>query len=299
MGITAGDPVQAEKIVAAYWPTAPSNNALKAAESAGRYGRRRAQLRYSFVERATPDDLAPPMTRMLRGGRGGHVRLKLYLSYLWMQREDAAQGLTFTARAWATLLDLPDPSKAGARRISDAQNWLAEHRFITVEAQPGRPNQVVVLNETGSGDPYIAPGAAAKKEAAASEVGAVTHRYVQIPQAFWTNGHLTLLSGAGLAMFLVLLCQRGPANDESALWFSPKEAKNRYGLSEDTRGKGLRELADAGLVTTKRRAINPTDFEVVHMRNVHYLKLDRLNDTASLSPKRRIVRVPKKRDATD
>ncbi|WP_198276812.1 hypothetical protein [Streptomyces javensis] len=50
---------------------------------------------------------------------------------------------------------------------------------------------------------------------------------------------------------------------------------------------------------TKRRAINPMDFDVVHMRNVHYLKLDRLNETAPLSPKRRFVRVPKKRAATD
>ncbi|MFI6771159.1 hypothetical protein [Streptomyces sp. NPDC050355] len=291
--------MQAGKSLTASRPTAPSNDALKAAESAGRYGRKRAQLRYSFVERATPDDPSPPLAQMLRGGRGGHVRLKLYLSYLWMQREDVAQGLTFTARAWATLLDLPDAPKAGARRISDAQSWLTEHGFITIEAQPGRPNHVIVLNETGNGEPYTAPGAAAKKEAATSPFGALLHRYVQIPKTLWTNGHLTLLSGAGLAMFLVLLCQRGPADDETALWFSPKEAQNRYDLSEDTRGKGLRELADAGLVTTKRRAINPTDFEVVHMRNVHYLKLDRLNETASLKPKRRVVRVPKKRASAD
>ncbi|MFJ9473085.1 hypothetical protein [Streptomyces caniferus] len=290
--------MQAEKSLTAPRPTAPSNNALKAAEGAGRYGRKKAQLRYSFVERATPDDPPPPLAQMLRGGRGGHVRLKLYLSYLWMQRDDVAQGLTFTARAWATLLDLPDPPKAGARRISDAQSWLTEHRFITVESQPGRPNQVVVLNETGSGEPYIAPGAAAKKEAATNLSGAVLHRYVQIPKTFWLNGHLTLLSGAGLAMFLVLLCERGPADDDTALWFSPKQAQNRYALSEDTRGKGLRELANAGLVTTKRRAINPTDFEVVHMRNVHYLKLGRLDETAAFTPKRRVVRIPKKRAGT-
>ncbi|AQY20189.1 hypothetical protein T261_00335 [Streptomyces lydicus] len=35
---------------------------------------------------------------------------------------------------------------------------------------------------------------------------------------------------------------------------SPKGAQNRYDLSEDTRGTGLREPADAGLVTTKRPA---------------------------------------------
>ncbi|MFF4696210.1 hypothetical protein [Streptomyces chattanoogensis] len=37
-------------------------------------------------------------------------------------------------------------------------------------------------------------------------------------------------------------------------WTSPKGAQNRYDLSEDTRGTGLREPADAGLVTTKRPA---------------------------------------------
>ncbi|WP_435256175.1 hypothetical protein [Streptomyces althioticus] len=278
----------------------PSNEALRAAESAARYGRNRAQLRYSFVQRARPDDPPPPLTRMLRGGRGGQVRLKLYLSYLWMQKEDTAQGLTFTSRAWATLLDLRDPATAGARRISDAQAWLAENRFIEVTSQMGRPNQIVVLNENGTGEPYVAPGAAARKEAAESDLGAILHRYIQIPRTFWTNGYLTMLSGAGVAMFLVLLCERGPASDGEALWFSPKDAERRFALSEDTRSKGLRELADAGLVRTRRRPINPTDFEVVHVRNVHYLDLEHLNETAVMKPRpRRVVRVPKKRTAAD
>ncbi|MGW6144313.1 hypothetical protein [Streptomyces sp. NPDC055140] len=276
----------------------PSNAALKAAENAARYGRRKAQLRYSFVERFHPDDAPPPLARMLRGGRGGQVRLKLLLSYLWMQRDDTAQGLTFAGRAWATLLDLRDPATAGARRISDAQAWLAQNKFIDVASQMGRPNQVVVLDESGNGQQYVAPGAAARKEAADSQLGALVHRYVQIPDAFWTSGYLTVLSGAGVAMFLVLLCERGPKASDEALWFSPKDAEHRYALSEDTRSKGLRELAQVGLVRTKRRPINPTDFEVVHVRNVHYLDLDRLGETAVIKPPtRRFVRVPKKREA--
>ncbi|TFE54712.1 hypothetical protein E3E14_07220 [Streptomyces sp. ICN441] len=222
------------------------------------------------------------------------------MSYLWMQREDSAQGLTFANRAWATLLDLRDPATAGARRISDAQAWLVENQFIEIVSQMGRPNQVLVLDESGDGQPYVAPGAAARKEATESAFGAVLHRYVQIPRAFWTSGYLTVLSSAGVAMFLALLCERGPAANDEALWFSPKDAERRFALSEDTRSKGLRELAEAGLVRTKRRPINPADFEVVHVRNVHYLDLDRLNETAVIKPApRRVVRVPKKRAAAD
>ncbi|WP_338693023.1 hypothetical protein V2W30_01735 [Streptomyces sp. Q6] len=219
-----------------------------------------------------------------------------------MQRDDTAQGLTFAGRAWATLLDLRDPATAGARRISDAQAWLAQNDFVEVASQMGRPNQIMVLNESGNGQQYVAPGAAARKEAADNTLGlgAMFHRYVQIPEAFWINGYLTVLSGAGVAMFLVLLCERGPKPNDEALWFSPKDAERRYALSEDTRSKGLRELAQVGLVRTKRRPINPTDFEVVHVRNVHYLDLDRLSETAVVRPQvRRFVRVPKNRSAGD
>lgn len=298
---TAGDQVRTENFQTPELRR-PTNAALKAAENAGAYGRKRAQLRYPFVERLHADDAPPPMARMLRGGQGGQVRMKLYLSYLWMQREDEATPLSFTARAWATLFDLKDPAGAGARRVSDAQAWLNKNHFIEINAQAGRPNQVVVLNETGDGSEYVAPGAAARIEAR-SALGAVYNRYVQIPRTFWTNGHLTVLSGAGIAMFLVLLCQRGPASEDEALWFSPREAEGKFALSEDTRSKGLRELAAAGLVETRRRQINPTDFEVVHVRNVHFLKLERLEKPATISAsapaKPRVVRVPRKRPESD
>lgn len=275
---------------------APSARALKMAESAGRIGRRKAQVRYTFVERFTHTEQPPPMARMLRGGRGGQVRLKLYLSYLWLQKEDAARELAIRHSAWATLLDLPDPEKAGARRISDAQAWLEEHRFIDVR-RTGRLNLVTVLDENGRGDPWVAPGAAAKKEKETSDLGVLLHRYIQIPQTFWTRGHIAVLSGAAVAMFLALLCENGGLGEDVPLWFSPRDAEGRFALSEDTRSKGLRELGNAGLVTTRRRPVNETDFqaEALYMRNVHFLQMERLSETASLTPRRRVVRVPKRR----
>jgi hypothetical protein len=79
-------------------------------------------------------------------------------------------------------------------------------------------------------------------------------------------------------------------------WFSPRDAEGRFALSEDTRSKGLWELGNAGLVTTKRRPVNETDFqaEALYMRNVHFLRLERLSDTAAITPRRRVVRVLKR-----
>lgn len=98
-------------------------------------------------------------------------------------------------------------------------------------------------------------------------------------------------------MFLALLTENGGLQ-ERALWFSPREADTRFALSEDTRSKGLRELGAAGLITTKRRPVNETDFEAdaLHMRNVHYLHLDRLNETAEIK-RRRVIRVTRKKTA--
>ncbi|MFG2441120.1 hypothetical protein [Streptomyces sp. NPDC048508] len=145
-------------------------------------------------------------------------------------------------------------------------------------------------------EPWIAPGAAAKKEKETSDLGVLLHRYIQIPQTFWTRGHIAVLSGAGVAMFLALLCENGGLGENVPLWFSPRDAENRFSLSEDTRSKGLRELGNAGLVTTRRRPVNETDFqaEALYMRNVHFLQMERLSETATITPRRRVVRIPKR-----
>ncbi|MGW3669136.1 hypothetical protein [Streptomyces sp. NPDC005141] len=133
-----------------------------------------------------------------------------------------------------------------------------------------------------------------------SDLGVLLHRYIQIPQTFWTRGHIAVLSGAAVAMFLALLCENGGISEEVPLWFSPREAEGRFVLSEDTRSKGLRELGDAGLVATKRRPVNETDFQAaaLYMRNVHFLRMERLSETAAITP-RRVVRVPKRRSPAE
>lgn len=247
-----------------------SPEALQAAEEvARRVKNREAQIRRLFVARRDPDE-PTPLARQLRGGRGGHVRMKLYLSLIWFAA-NPPYDVTYPARAWAQLLDLPDPESAGARRINDAFAWLAEHEFIRSIPRPGLPSRIELLHESGTGRPYEVPGAAWGKlppDASAEERDLA--RYVRLPPQFWTNGWLPVLSGSAVAMLLVLLAEIGPNEPgEHEVWLSPDVALRRYDLSSDTRSAGFRELVDAGIVQVMRRTINPTAFDFRRMRNVY------------------------------
>jgi hypothetical protein len=222
---------------------------------------------------------------MLRGGRGGQVRLKLTLSFLWFQTHGSeAVPLEYPAQAWADLLGLEQPQGAGGRRINEALRWLERHNFIKVEARPGYGNRITVLNETGKGTDYTPPGRAAnllRDTAQAKE-----HFYVQLPAEVWTNGYMATFSGAGLAFYLILLDQYGPGkiSDPSPVWFSPKVFKERYALSDDTRTKGMKELRDLGLITISRQPINPDDFDIERIRNTYTLNVESLNERAHRHP---------------
>ncbi len=250
----------------------PSTASIDAAKTVERRlaARETAPVRRLFVERPTPAHLDPPLARMLRGGRGGAVRLKLELSFLWFAAK-APFRLTYPARAWATLLDLPDPSGNGARRINEAVLWLESQGFVQVAGQPGQPNEITLLNEIGDRQPYEPPGQAYNR-LRTTPAEAEPHRYFQLPNALWTSGWLQVLSGSGLAMLLVLYTELGRRDAATTdLWFSPQQADLRFALSEDTRSKGLRELRAAGLVTASRRSIFPDTFDFRRLRNVYQL----------------------------
>src|SRR5262249_9202605 len=66
------------------------------------------------------------------------------------------------------------------------------------------------------------------------------------------------------------------------LWFSPRQADLRFGLSEDTRSKGLRELRAAGLITAYRQPVATDTFDFRRLRNVYHLEPKRLQQPASL-----------------
>lgn len=269
----------------------PTDAALTAATDVARRLKRRtaAPIRLSFVRR--PDsNTSSVLAQTLRGGQGGVVRLKLLLSFLWFA-SGTPHTLAYPARAWATLLGLPDPDTRGTRRVNDAVVWLEAHHLIEVENRAGRANLIRLLREDGSGQPYIAPAtayrdtqnAAGKRAQNLSETN--PHRYLQLPNTTWTNGWIEVLSAAGLAMLLVLLSELGGKPFETTdLWLSPTQSANRYGLSEDSQTKGLRELRRAGLITTRRQSINRDVFDFRRLRNVYRLDLLRLDQPAAIPP---------------
>lgn len=262
----------------------PSAETLAAARNVQRRlrGRTSAPVRRQFIERSA-DGRPAPLASALRGGRGGTVRVKLELTFLWFAAKPP-HDLAYPARAWATLLGLADPAGRGARRVNEAILWLEQHKLITVENRAGQPNVITLLSENGTGEPYELPGTAYnrlrnKQPASLAE----QHRYIQLPNELWTSGWLSLLSGAALAMLLVLYTELGnrPAA-ATDLWFSPRQADLRFGLSEDTRSKGLRELRAARLITAYRQPVATDTFDFQRLRNVYRLQPQRLQQPASL-----------------
>lgn len=248
-----------------------------------RLGRRTAApLRLSFIgahDDDREDGAVPPLARLLRGGRGGEVRLKLELSFLWFAAAPP-HDVSLPARVWAVLLGLEDPEARGTRRIRQAIDALESSNLIRVERQPGMPPRIWLLDEGALDVPYTLPGAAFN--AARNTPDAWRHRYIQLPDTLWTNGWIATLSGAATAMLLVLFAERGTDKSGKELWFSPKRADQLYGLSEDTRSKGLRELRAAGLVTARRRSASRNALDTRRVRNTYRLVDARLNEGANV-----------------
>lgn len=232
-----------------------------------RVGRARVQIRSGFVESRVPAN-PPPLTQLLRGGRGGEVKVKLLLSMMW-SAPSAPYDVTFPARTWATLLGLPDPEGKGAARVNDAIRTLTKLHYIRAVQRAGQPSRVFLLNELGTGEPYSHPGEIwqAVKDAD-SRIRRKTPRYMQLPVDLWVNGWMAALSGTGLAMLLVLL-DSARGKEPVRLWFSQSVAKDRYALTEPTRKRGLDELERYGLITVERAQIVRDEVSTRRYRNTY------------------------------
>ncbi len=254
--------------------------AMQRAESAARKAQgRRAPVRRAMIRRLD-EDAVPTLAQLLRGGRGGTVRLKLLLSMLWIAG-NPPHDTTFPSRAWAELLGLPDAEVNGARRVADAIRWLEAHALVEVEHRPGAPARVFLLDESGSEERYEIPGTveADKKTGKIGE----GDWYVNLEPGFWTSGWLATLSAVAIAALLVLEDLAEIKDKRSALWLSGKRRTDRYGLSEDSWIRGIKELKEHGIITVERQPISG-DFEWRRYRNAYVLNPERLT-TAPLFQK--------------
>lgn len=214
------------------------------------------QLPTGFVK----SDVSPtPLVLMIRGGHGGAVRLKLYLCLtLLAVRAPYRIQRDVSARTWAETIGLREPEKNGARRISDALNWLEANRFVALERRHGMPPLVTLLNPLGDGTPYIRPGAP----------------YVTVPIAFWSSQWIVVLSGTATALLLILLDLTGGKNRNPVQSVS-RHQRSRYGLSPDSWRRGTSELLDHGLIVVGRTARSHHDFEMARARNTYSIVLEK------------------------
>lgn len=246
----------------------------EAAEDLERTSKRRVDIpiRKRFVR--TPDDREPPLADLYVGGRGGAVAIKLYIALIW--RCSAPPFSTDKpARAWATLLDLPDPEGKGARRVTAGFKALERRKLITVTPQPGNPSLITLMNEGGRNARYRLPstGYTLSKARGASAERLEREKYFKMPTLLWRRGFIQALNGPGLVMLLILLAEQGGEGKE--VWISPGEFASRYQLSHKARTQGISELKSLGLVTVARRGIGlrpgGSVFDQKRVRNIYRL----------------------------
>lgn len=215
--------------------------------SSGR--RKEIPVRTRFV-RSDNADSAPPLARLVSArGRGGAVPIKLHLALIW--RCSAFPFSTdISARKWAALLGLEDPSGRGARRITAALDVLERERLVTLERRRGDSTIVTLLDESGFGDVYRLPSTAHSR---ASTKNKSAHRYFKVPARLWTEGHIQAMSAPAVAMLLVLLAERNL--DLRPTWWSTELFPRRFGISAGVRAQGTRELVDRGLLTVEKQLV--------------------------------------------
>ncbi len=205
------------------------------------------------------DAAAPPLARILRGGRGGEVRLKTYLTLCLLATDepyDIRAGVP--SRAMAEALGLPDPGGKGARRVADALTWLRHAQLLEVTPRRGMPSPLRLLDQAGSGGAFVRP----------------TGRWIRIPLGFWREEWIVHLSGSAVALLLVILEMQGGRTVEDPPWL-PGARRPQYGISDDTWTRASAELRDAGLLTIGRIP-QGQDFDYRRMRNTYWIDLDRL-----------------------
>jgi hypothetical protein len=265
-----------------------SGAALELLGRANRKARERSTtIRHGFI-RSDPQAVdtpaeAPPLALLLRATKGGAVRLRFYLAVLWQAGGgDERHSVRWPARAWAELLDLPDPEGRGDRRIRDAIRVLENAGLLSANRRPGEPIELELRREDGIRVQYRHPGEVAREAKQAGEEVDRSEWFVQLPPAFWTRGWAIVLSAPGLAMLLVMLVLTENGSREGE-WISPSQARSRFALSEDTWTRGVAELRRHGLLETRKKPVSQ-DFGWRRVRNTYTLKTARLREDPRRPP---------------
>jgi hypothetical protein len=200
----------------------------------------------------------PPLARLIQGGQGGEVRLKLYLLFTLMAtRQPFDIRNPPTPSTFARTLDLAPTT--GARRITSNMNWLADHHFIALTKRPGLTSSIQLLDPQGNGAPMGDPRSPMP--------------YVSIPLGFWSRGWLLHLSPVAVAVLFSLSEHLG--GYKMPRYMLP-DRRESYRLSHDTWTRGSRELEDNGLLTVST-ITQGEEYVYTRRRNNYWLNVDLLD----------------------
>ncbi|MBI5103899.1 MAG: hypothetical protein HZB46_02715 [Solirubrobacterales bacterium] len=184
-------------------------------------------VRHTFLQQrdAEGDPVAGPLARIVRRGVGSAAEQYLLLHARAAGRpdgEDLNFDVALESRVWARALGLPD-NESGLRTVQ--RNWKALQEIGLVRVRrTNRVLRVTLLDEGGDGADYQHPG----------EVRDTP--YLQLPYAYWLDGHAEKLTLPGKAMLLIALSLPD--------WFSLPFNKGPvwYGIGASTVERGIREL---------------------------------------------------------
>jgi hypothetical protein len=204
----------------------------------------------------------PPLARLIQGGRGGEVRLKLYL-FLTMMATTAPYDIRNppTPATLARTLDLP--TDTGPRRITSNLRWLESHGFISTTKRSGLTPAIQLLDLDIPGNhPLTNPRSHGP--------------WLTIPIGFWSYGWLLHLSPVGIAVLFSLSELLGGYKTPR---YMLRDRHESYGLSHDTWTRGISELKENRLLEVDR---NPQGSDYAHsrLRNSYWL----INDLLEMPP---------------
>lgn len=200
----------------------------------------------------------PPLARLIQGGRGGSVRLRLYL-LLAMTATQKPYDIRNPRTSYTLARTLDLPGDVGPRRITSNMNWLAANNFIELTKRPGQPSMIQLLDPLGTLKPMPDPRA--------------IKPYVTIPIAFWSLGWLLELSPVAIAVLFSL--EEALGGYKNSRYLVPGR-RDSYGISQDSWTNGERELREFGLLTVTRTP-RGEDYDYPRLRNSYWLKKSRLN----------------------
>jgi hypothetical protein len=199
----------------------------------------------------------PLLSQLIQGGRGGEVRLKLYLllTMIATQRPFDIRNPP-TPLTMARTLALPQAT--GSRRINGNLNWLEYHKLIKRTKRPGLTAAIQLLDLNGNEKPMPDPRS--------------SRPYVTIPIEFWSEGWLLALSPTAIAVLFAVIERLG---GQKIPMYMTRPRHQSYNLSHDTWTRGRKELEKHYLLKVTRTP-QGDDYNYRRLRNSYWVDKERL-----------------------